>query len=351
MDFLITIGIILALIGTIMIWKLKEPLQTSDWLLISILLTFVIKFVLDELFQLTGNIVLPSIAGLIGASSILSCAWYIKYLTRTNEHFSKKELLSYLPPLLLILLILSLLPLNTLSAVFNFASIFVVGLSLTLIFYYFYFCICMLQKHKQLIRDYYSGESGDLTVNWMVVIISLQITEFVVKLLLIGIMSNYRTPQTEMITNEYCFIIETFLLVVLGVWQKSIPVFSAPAIAKGQVVLENTDLPYYREKLEKFMSAEKPYLDPELTLEKLSELVKIRKVLLSETLNKGLDKNFFTYIKEHRIRHVEQLLNDKKTNHQTILDLAYQSGFNSKTGFNRAFKEVTGKTPTDDLRR
>ncbi len=40
---------------------------------------------------------------------------------------------------------------------------------------------------------------------------------------------------------------------------------------------------------------------------------------------------------------------DKSNEEHTIMDIAYMSGFNSKTGFNRAFKDVTGKTPTEYL--
>ncbi len=97
------------------------------------------------------------------------------------------------------------------------------------------------------------------------------------------------------------------------------------------------------------MNERKPYLDPELTIEKLSEEMRIKKLMLSQTLNKGFNKNFFTFIKEYRVRHVETELKNQSNEERTIMDIAYMSGFNSKTGFNRAFKEVTGKTPTEYL--
>ena len=42
-------------------------------------------------------------------------------------------------------------------------------------------------------------------------------------------------------------------------------------------------------------------------------------------------------------------LKNKSNHERTILDIAYMSGFNSKSGFHRAFKEVTGKTPTEHI--
>jgi AraC-like DNA-binding protein len=136
---------------------------------------------------------------------------------------------------------------------------------------------------------------------------------------------------------------------VLGIWQKSIPVFIPTHEDISRSALQADDLKRYQLKLEKFMDERKPYLDPELTIEKLSEETRIKKLLLSQTLNKGFNKNFFTFIKEYRIRHVEIELKNSGNHERTIMDIAYMSGFNSKTGFNRAFKEVTGKTPTEYL--
>jgi len=223
----------------------------------------------------------------------------------------------------------------------------VLEVMIALILYYFWFCIDMLRKHRKLIREYYSGQSGTITVNWIIIILVLQIAEFILK----GVLAHFFTninPDMQIVTNEYCYIIETFLLVVLGIWQQSIPVFIAGNEEVNSATLQADDLKRYQQKLEKFMDEHQPYLDPELTIEKLSELTRIRKLSLSQTLNKGFNKNFFTFIKEYRIRHVEQILKNR-TGNSTIMDIAYQSGFNSKTGFNRAFKEVTGKTPTEYL--
>jgi AraC-like DNA-binding protein len=220
---------------------------------------------------------------------------------------------------------------------------------LGLILYYFWFCIDMLRKHQKLIRENYSGAPGSITVNWMIIIIALQIIEFLLKGVLGRVITGYSTVDVNIITNEYCFIIMTFLLVVLGIWQKSIPVFIPAKEEISQPAVQSDDLKRYQLKLERFMDEQKPYLDPELTIEKLSELTRIKKLLLSQTLNKGFNTNFFTFIKEYRIRHVEAELKNKINKERTIMDVAYMSGFNSKTGFNRAFKEVTGKTPTEYL--
>lgn len=348
MQFLITIGITLAAIGGILIIILKQPLKTSDKLLVAILACFVIKFSLDEAFVITGNILFNSFAGAFGISTIVTSGWYIKYLTDTDGHFGGKQLMSYIPiAVAFICFALLFYALGTSWSLPIYLT--AVVLMIALIIYYFGFCIHMLRKHQQLIRENYSGAPGSITVNWMIVIIALQIIVFLLKGVLARVsISNYNT-DVNIIADEYCFIIMTFLLVVLGIWQKSIPVFIPSKADISQSALQDDDLKHYQLKLEKFMEEYKPYLDPELTIEKLGELTRIKKLLLSQTLNKAFNKNFFTFIKEYRVRHVETELKNKNNKERTILDIAYMSGFNSKSGFHRAFKEVTGKTPTEHL--
>ncbi|GAA3993599.1 hypothetical protein GCM10022210_54490 [Mucilaginibacter dorajii] len=326
---------------------LKWPLKTSDKLLIAILSTFVVKFSFDEVSLITGNHLYSVIAAIFGMSTIATCGWYIKYITDTETGFGIRQLYIYLP------LIIIGIPLTTFLLHPVAGTGYYTGSAIVIIcfiFYYFWFCINMLRKHQKLIRENYSGAPGSITVNWMIVIITLQIVEFLLKGVLAKVItSNYNT-DVNIITNEYCFIIMTFLLVVLGIWQKSIPVFIPAKEEISQSVPQAGDLERYRLKLEKFMDEYKPYLDPELTIEKLGGLTHIKKLLLSQTLNKAFNKNFFTFIREYRIRHVEAELKNKSNEERTIMDIAYMSGFNSKTGFNRAFKEVTGKTPTEYLK-
>ncbi|HVV56342.1 MAG TPA: AraC family transcriptional regulator, partial [Mucilaginibacter sp.] len=324
---------------------LKTPLNTSDRLLIAILVTFVVKFSFDEVSLITGNRLYTAIAAVFGMSSIATCGWYIKYLTDTETGFGIKQLYIYLPLVIITIPLVILLPDATPGIGYD------VGLSIVtaLILYYFWFCIDMLQKHRKLILENYSGAPGSITVNWMMIIIALQIVEFFLKGVLPKFIKSYDNADITIITNEYCFIIITFLLVVLGIWQKSIPVFIPAKEDISQSVLHADDLKHYQLKVERFMDNAKPYLDPELTIEKLSDQMRMKKLLLSQTLNKGFDKNFFTFIKEYRVHYVETELKNESNKDRTIMDIAYMSGFNSKTGFNRAFKEVTGKTPTEYL--
>lgn len=101
-------------------------------------------------------------------------------------------------------------------------------------------------------------------------------------------------------------------------------------------------------KLETGMKSERYYKDSELTLEKLAHLVRENKYYISETLNNYANKPFYTYVNEYRILDIKGKIEKYATNELDInmLSIAYSAGFNSKSSFNKYFKEMTGLTPT-----
>jgi len=101
------------------------------------------------------------------------------------------------------------------------------------------------------------------------------------------------------------------------------------------------------EKLQAFMKSEKPYLESELTLTKLAEQLDIPPHHLSQMLNESLNQNFFDFVNSYRVEEARRLLQDPEKSAFTVLAVAEEAGFNSKTAFNTAFKRFTGETPTE----
>src|SRR5258708_25402324 len=64
-------------------------------------------------------------------------------------------------------------------------------------------------------------------------------------------------------------------------------------------------------------------------------------------MNVALGKNFNDFINEYRIREVARKMQDPAYDRITLLGIAYDCGFNSKTTFNRAFRQMTGKSPAE----
>ena len=87
------------------------------------------------------------------------------------------------------------------------------------------------------------------------------------------------------------------------------------------------------------------YLNSELTLSSLAAELDIHPNLVSKIINDGLGKNFSDFVNDYRIEAVINKFRHPKNDQFTLLGIAFDCGFNSKTTFNRVFKKSTGKTP------
>ena len=95
------------------------------------------------------------------------------------------------------------------------------------------------------------------------------------------------------------------------------------------------------------MQNRKPYLESDLTLLKLSQQIGISTHNLSQVINEKLDMNFYDFVNKHRVEEAKRLLIDPAKQPLTILAIAEEAGFNSKTTFNSCFKKFTSTTPSE----
>ncbi|MEJ7667038.1 MAG: helix-turn-helix domain-containing protein [Hymenobacter sp.] len=69
--------------------------------------------------------------------------------------------------------------------------------------------------------------------------------------------------------------------------------------------------------------------------------------VLSKVINEGFGQNFFDFINSYRIAEFKQVMAAPQARQYTLLALALEVGFNSKTAFNRAFKKQTDQAPRE----
>lgn len=105
------------------------------------------------------------------------------------------------------------------------------------------------------------------------------------------------------------------------------------------------------EMLKEVMEEKKPFTDCNLTLVNLAEMVHIKPHHLSQILNGIIGENFYVYINTARIKYAAQLMQEDRSKNKSILEIAYQSGFNSKSAFNTYFKNIMGETPSKFRRK
>ena len=99
-------------------------------------------------------------------------------------------------------------------------------------------------------------------------------------------------------------------------------------------------------RLNKLMNTEQLYLDAELGLNQLAERLGVSANHLSMLLNEYIGKNFYDYVNAFRVEEVQRRLKDPAYKKQTISSIGGDCGFNSKSAFNRIFKNLTGQTPS-----
>ncbi|HEY4326627.1 MAG TPA: ABC transporter permease [Mucilaginibacter sp.] len=122
-----------------------------------------------------------------------------------------------------------------------------------------------------------------------------------------------------------------------------LPVEASPVLKASA----STELRQKGTWLKKTMEAKQFYQDPELSLNSLAEKLEIHPHDLSRIINIALKKSFSDFVNEHRVRDVVRKMQHSAFDHITLLGIAYESGFNSKSTFNRIFKQMTGKSPVE----
>jgi len=107
------------------------------------------------------------------------------------------------------------------------------------------------------------------------------------------------------------------------------------------------EIKYWKSKIETLIQTEKLFENPELTLTDLAKKLETNASVISKTINQGFQMNFNDCINNYRIEAVKKSFAYGEHKKSTLLGIAFDSGFNSKATFNRAFKKNTGKTPKE----
>ncbi|MDO7886521.1 helix-turn-helix domain-containing protein [Hymenobacter cheonanensis] len=106
----------------------------------------------------------------------------------------------------------------------------------------------------------------------------------------------------------------------------------------------------WRDKLLALMATEQPWLEPELTLTELAQRLRTTPNVLSKVINAGCGQNFNDFVNTYRVHEARRKLADPRLAHYSLVGVALESGFNSKSTFNRVFKKLLGQAPSEVAR-
>lgn len=290
---------------------------------------------------------------------------YTSALTNQNQH-KKYNLLHFVP---FVLAFLVLIPFFRLSfeeklEVFQnegrgYENLILILYSAILISGIVYALLSLqkLSKHRKNISEAFSS-TEKINLRWL-------------QYLILG--SSIIWLVVILFNDEYIFSFVVFYLIFIGYFgikqvgiftnqspENTISVTSSPEnieietssekIKYEKSGLSNSELLSLHQKLTQIMSDEKLYKNPDLTLAELSQKLHIHSNTLSQVINSAEGKNFYDYINSQRVEEFQKLILLPENQKFTLLSVAYECGFNSKTAFNRNFKKATGLSPSEYLK-
>ncbi|MBS0028018.1 helix-turn-helix domain-containing protein [Chitinophaga hostae] len=221
--------------------------------------------------------------------------------------------------------------------------------------------LVLLRRHKQNVAVQFSN-TDKITLNWLRYLIGGMGVIWVVVIFFESAQSLY------VVVALFIFFIGYFGIRQVGIFSNPPPAHEVylPAVVQApeaEVVADVADVADKKVKYEKtglteaeasrihtalttLMRTQECYKDSELTLGDLAKTLEIHPAILSQVINSKEEKSFYDYINTLRVEAFKQLLLKPDSQQYTLLSLAFECGFNSKTSFNRNFKKITQLSPS-----
>lgn len=291
---------------------------------------------------------------------------YASRLVSKQYGFNKKLLLHLLPFIVFNLYLIgaSLLPnfaneirLENVHTNVHHPLLFQLFLIMTLLSGPFYFVLTLrlFRKHEINVFNNFSS-TEDFNIKWLRKLTIVFGAIWTVLIIVTVIHHVFNLFPMVFCTDSLFLALSVFVILIgyFGLKQKVIfesesqqqSVFINEKMKYAGSTLKKDETIEYTEKLVKYMQLEKPYLNPELTLTHLALAIDISAHHLSQIINEQFKLNFFEYINQFRVEEVKLRINNPKFNNYSLLGIALDSGFNSKSSFNRIFKKFTNQTPS-----
>jgi AraC-like DNA-binding protein len=386
----IIIGIILAIFLSLILVS-KKSKSLSDKILLAWLIAIAITLILFKLQTVEARYDYPYLLGWSFPLPLLQWPFlYLYVLSLTSiEPFRTKMFLHFLPFILSILLFSKylFLPNETKIDIYNMngvgyeteMNINLIAIILSAIAYTILSSL-QLWKHKQNINSEFSY-TDKITLNWLLYLIIGMTC-----LLLIILLGGNDNIIFSSITGVVLYI-GYFGIKQKGIFNENLKMESAEISQNGITIeshldsrivysndyvensllsekspktetvkynktkLSDNEITSIHKRLMELMEEEKLYKHPEISLSDVAQKIPIHPNALSQVINTVEEKNFYDYINSQRVKEFQRIVLQPKSNQFTLLTLACESGFNSKTSFNRNFKKVTNQTPSEFLRQ
>ncbi len=206
--------------------------------------------------------------------------------------------------------------------------------------------LILLRRHRARIREEFSYEE-EITLNWLFHWVTLELIGFLVSYVAIWAAALGMLPFIASFQILAALIlINVFIIGFFGLKQPVIFAQRSRPKKYETSALDQLEGDEIVRKLSDFMREERPYTNVKLSLAGLAESIGVSKHKLSQVLNDQMGMNFYDFVNRWRIDEYKRRLSNPEYSHLTLLGIAYDCGFNSKSSFNQVFKKIEGQTPT-----
>jgi AraC-like DNA-binding protein len=310
------------------LFTVKKGNKLANRLLASLLLAFAMRMTKSVSYYFAEGHSIPRLFENIGYAAhlaILPLSWlYLNAFLRKNYRPAWIRDWIHLLPSALIVLLSPFITANFWLGKFGYT------ISLLLMGAYLPFCFYLFQKHFKSINRHQQI--------WILCVLAG------VTLIWVGYSANFLFGLVSYITTPVIFSFIMYFMSYLGLKQNNFFIQEIKYRNSAFSVLETEKC---FTKLQELIAKENPYKDAAITLPKLARLLAVSPNLLSQTINEKANQNFPDFINSYRIKEAQLLLSNPKSGNQKIASIAFDTGFNTLSAFNAAFKKFTFMTPSD----
>ena len=345
MIYVLVIGLFQSLVALLLIFtsgKLRKNEKHIAIFLLFALLHFLSKFSLLTIFK--NDYLFYNLVNCFAMGYGPSVYTYVKkyYKIKSSTHDKIHWIPLYVASLVYLFIIVSVLFFNVdgyIKSIETYKKVMDISFSVSVVFYGVNICIIAYKN-----QNVYKG------FEWKrLFFVGLLIATPTLILVPLSIGNVFHNElMSRMFVYSILIIITVLLIQHLYIINKKDEWIKEKKKAKGKYYnssIKYSDLEIMAEKLNTYMLDKKPWLDEHVTLDRLSEHFGMSKHHITQVCNNYFNKNFYQYVNEFRVERAKEMIKSSK-NKMSLVDIAHDCGFSSKSSFNRHFKLLTDQTPS-----
>jgi len=366
MRYLFVISAVFAALFFLLLASKKDRKPEHTLLSVMFLLITINSYYVFQFYDSNDFYYIPYFSELNYAIPILygTLLWfYARALTQARFSFRKFDFLHFLPFVVFFCFLIS--PLLIDMTIIESEHVGYPLIKLLITPFYLFGTLLLLKKYRAQLKESYSYEI-EVNLMWLTWIVAGAILLWLIATS--GYVYNtFSIEQKPLLFDSYVvgfLAIYLFALTYVAItrtdiftkYEKKVTPTKLeeiePEIAT-ELEIEPSIENYSQElnNLKQLVEDKELYLDPLLSINKLSEITRIPQYKISKILNNQLDQSFYDFINGYRIEAVKTQMDNGAAGELSILGIAMDCGFNSKASFNRVFKKREGITPSQYLKR